>query len=368
MILLPLISLCALCHAEDAPGWKFDRELLKPFWLTTKMYGESVLFVQEKEGALGTAPLLFKPLKILSVQSSSGQIVYQEGLDYLVNAGQELMLPPGSRIPFRTQPQLRAKPGTQQFHLTHRDGNGEILFGAKHEYQDMQVCVTYSHAPDEWKGDKPDFAGDRLPKTLAKLRDKKALTIALLGDSISTGCNASKWADTAPFQPAWQDLLVMNLESVYGLKISLKNFAVGGTDTNWGVANIGKVVDAKPDLVILAFGMNDSGGRDAASYGANMKKMADAVQPAEVILVASMLGNADWTYLKMDRFPQYRDELKKLCKPGVVLADMTALWSEMLVHKRYLDQTGNGVNHPNDFGHRLYAQVFSALLINSKEN
>jgi hypothetical protein len=25
--------------------------------------------------------------------------------------------------------------------------------------------------------------------------------------------------------------------------------------------------------------------------------------------------------------------------------------------------TGNGVNHPNDFGHRIYAQVLSALLI-----
>lgn len=40
-----------------------------------------------------------------------------------------------------------------------------------------------------------------------------------------------------------------------------------------------------------------------------------------------------------------------------------AIWTELLKHKNYLDLTGNGVNHPNDFGHRIYAQVLSALLI-----
>jgi hypothetical protein len=31
--------------------------------------------------------------------------------------------------------------------------------------------------------------------------------------------------------------------------------------------------------------------------------------------------------------------------------------------KQYWDLTGNGVNHPNDFCHRIYAQVLSALLV-----
>ena len=33
----------------------------------------------------------------------------------------------------------------------------------------------------------------------------------------------------------------------------------------------------------------------------------------------------------------------------------------MLKHKQYWDLTGNGVNHPNDFGHRIYAQVLTSL-------
>lgn len=36
---------------------------------------------------------------------------------------------------------------------------------------------------------------------------------------------------------------------------------------------------------------------------------------------------------------------------------------DLLRRKRYLDLSGNGLNHPNDFGHRLYAQVLLHLLI-----
>ena len=35
--------------------------------------------------------------------------------------------------------------------------------------------------------------------------------------------------------------------------------------------------------------------------------------------------------------------------------------------KQDWDLTGNGVNHPNDFGHRVYAQVLSTLLVPGPE-
>ena len=82
----------------------------------------------------------------------------------------------------------------------------------------------------------------------------------------------------------------------------------------------------------------------------------------EFILVASMLGNRDWVRLKHEVFPQYRDALKELVEPGVALADLTSIWSGFLELKKDWDQTGNGVNHPNDFGHRVYAQVITTLL------
>jgi hypothetical protein len=42
---------------------------------------------------------------------------------------------------------------------------------------------------------------------------------------------------------------------------------------------------------------------------------------------------------------------------------MTSIWTEFLERKHDWDLTGNGVNHPNDFGHRVYAQVLSTLLV-----
>jgi len=83
----------------------------------------------------------------------------------------------------------------------------------------------------------------------------------------------------------------------------------------------------------------------------------------QMILVATMLGNPDWTYLKHERFPEFRDALGSLRGPGMELADLTSVWAEFHRHKRDLDLTGNGVNHPNDFGHRVYAQVLSSLLL-----
>jgi lysophospholipase L1-like esterase len=361
-------------HGQEEPLDKprpFDTARLKPFWRSDVMDGESVLFVRDGNNEQPKAALLFEPTKILSVCSSSGDVVYKEGLDYVWHSGtREITLPKNSRIPFKTPQDLRCPAGSQPFRLTHRDGNGEILFGGGHEYHDMQAVVTYQHKPDAWAGKVPSYAGDQLSRTIEKLKKKQPFVIAVFGDSISTGCNASGWTKTAPFQPAYYDLLALNLERAYGGKVVIKNFAVGGTDSPWGVANIQKVIDAKPDLVILAFGMNDDpGGRSAESYQANIKAMMDAVRKndpqTEFILVASMLGNPDWTLIHPELFPQYRDALAKLCGRGVALADMTSIWTELLKHKKYWDMTGNGVNHPNDFGHRNYAEVLSTLLIDS---
>ncbi len=358
--------------AQDVQGppqkWQFRSELLQPFWCTSTMYGETVLFLDDGDGQLPHASLLFPPTRILSVFSSSGDLKYEEGRDYIWKSGSDkLLLPRGSRIVCKTPQDLIRPAGTQQYRLTRRDGNGEILFGGGHEYHDMQTVVTYEHEPGQWKGPQLRFTGTELPRTLAKLKRREPITIALLGDSISTGCNASQWAGAAPWQPPFQDLFVQQLRSVYGGDVTLKNFSVGGKDSAWGLQVIDQVTEVHPDLVILAFGMNDSAGRSAADFKSNTQGMITALRKVypdtEFILIATMLGNRQWIALHQELFPQYRDALAELSHDGVALADMTSMWAELLRHKRDWDMTGNGVNHPNDFGHRVYAQVLSTLLI-----
>ncbi len=350
------------------PTWRYVPELLRPFWEGNVIEGESVLFIKDSKNGEARASVLFPVLGIKAVRNSVGDVTYEEGRDYVwTRESREIVLPAGSRIVSRTPDELRRPAKTQKYELTHRDGNGEIFFGGRLEYAEMQTCITYSHASTAWKSAVPKFDANVLPRSVQRLLNKKPLTIVLLGDSISAGANASALYDAAPFQPAYPELVRLHLAERFKTQVELKNLAVGGTDTGWGLTQIEKLVEAQPQLVILAFGMNDSAGRSAKDYQANTEKMIAKIREklpeTEFILVASMLGNRNWIRLKHEIFPEYRDTLKNLCDPGIALADLTSVWTEFFELKQDWDQTGNGVNHPNDFGHRVYAQVISALLI-----
>ncbi|MBI1321666.1 hypothetical protein GC170_00545 [bacterium] len=353
---------------QAKPAWKYSADMLRPFWLGNVMQGESVLFVKDEKTGEGRASVLFPIDRVLSVSSSSGEMQYEEGRDYVWKAGsREIIVPAGSRIVVSKPDALRRPAGSQKYRLTHRDGNGEIYFGAKLEYHDIQTIVSYTHAQGLWKTPVPKFDADALPGTLKKLQNREPVKIVVLGDSISTGCNASGWADGMPFQPAYPDLLGRMLQEKYKGPVTVTNLSVGGMDSAWGLTQVDKVVEAAPDLVLIAFGMNDSAGRPAADFqdkiAATIKAIREKRPGAEFILIATMVGNPGWATLKQELFPQYRDALAKLSGPGVALADVTSVWGEFLKLKHDWDQTGNGVNHPNDFGHRVYAQVIGSLLI-----
>ncbi len=47
---------------------------------------------------------------------------------------------------------------------------------------------------------------------------------------------------------------------------------------------------------------------------------------------------------------------------GIAVADITGMQAALHSRKRFIDTTGNHVNHPNDFFHRLYAQFLCGML------
>jgi len=170
-----------------------------------------------------------------------------------------------------------------------------------------------------------------------------------------------------PWMPPYPDLVVAQLGATYGADITLRNRAIAGWNVERGLLDLDSLLTTQPDLVIIAYGMNDVSARDPEGFRRGIAKMLTRIREAnaetEVILVAPMLGNANWSHTPRDMFPRYRAALASLTGPGVALADMTGVWEELLKHKREIDLTGNGVNHPDDFGHRLYAQVILALLV-----
>jgi lysophospholipase L1-like esterase len=240
-------------------------------------------------------------------------------------------------------------------------------------YHSKQLAVTYRHAANCWNGPQ-SRASSQLPATRAKLASASAVKLVIFGDSISVGYNASGFASpefgltpTAPYLPTWAELVAKQLRAHYGVEVELSNGSVSGTTSRWAVQNVHAAVsEHRPDLAVIAFGMNDgSAGIPADEFQANIQALIDDVRAAnsacEFILVSPMLANPLWSSAGDQR--QYLVGLEALAKaPGIALADLTRTHAKLLERKRYVDMTGNGLNHPNDFLIRWYAQHIAGLL------
>jgi lysophospholipase L1-like esterase len=349
---------------------QFIATALSPFWNAIEVR-EPFFFIQGTHGQRPKGWLLFKPKEVISVRSATQEKTFDAGQDYkidLTTGAIELL--EGSNIPATDIAHLYPLMTSNLPKIGRQGGDGKhgIFFGGAAEYHQLQVEVTYRCQPGQWKGPTPKYAGDSLPKTKAKLRAKEPVTVMLCGDSISAGANASLMTKVPPECPAYGELTCLALEKHFGGKVKFINHAVGGWTSGNGLDQAKKdhIGRAKPDLVIIAFGMNDVFQRNKDVYQANIRNIMETIRAdapdAEFIVVASMLGNAEWG-MPMEQFPLYRDALVKLCGPGVVLADMTSMWESLLERKTFYDLTGNGVNHPNDFGHCVYAQTLCSLLI-----
>jgi lysophospholipase L1-like esterase len=349
---------------------EFVATALSPFWKATEIR-EPLFFIQGTHGERPKGWLLFKPKEIVAVRSATREITFEPGKDYTVDLSSgSIELPAGSKIPVTTVEQLYPLMTSNLPKIARQGGDRTrgIFLGEGAVYHKLQVEVTYRCEPGQWKGPTPQYAGDSLQKIEAKLRAKQPVTVMLCGDSISAGANASLVTKAPPGCPAYGELTALALEKHFGSKVTFINHAVGGWTSGNGLeqAKQQRIGQSKPDLVIIAFGMNDVFQRNKDLYQTNIRNLMETIRAdapdAEFILVASMLGNAEWG-MPMEQFPLYRDALSKLCGPGVVLADMTSMWETQLKRKTFYDLTGNGVNHPNDFGHCVYAQTLCALLI-----
>jgi len=333
------------------------------------MEEESVIFVRTHLAPDGAACLRFIPSEILEVKSTPAEVSYLPGRDFNWIEGTNIIsLTKTSRIRAWGPSDLRREKMSQDFDCSHRDGGDEIFYAAGREYHDMQVSVTSRHAKDAWRCPLPLYAGDLLSGSIGKLRRGEPLKLVVLGDSISEGANSSAAYPAPPFQPGYAELLTEKLRNTYRSSIILENLSKGGMASNWGCVTARAVADMRPDLVILAFGMNDAPLFSEEISRENILSIIDTVKQGspqvEFILVSPMLSNPDWVSIDHSSLFRYRDMLEGVRGPGCALADITSIWRYLLEVKPFCDMTGNGVNHPNDFGYRIYAHALSSLLIN----
>lgn len=343
---------------------------MTPVWKNNIVYHESIMFVPNpvtKE--IEPAPLLYIPDKVVAVQSSDYSIKYKENIDYIVE-NDSIRITRNSSIPtwkydeyYLLQPDAIPIQSASASERYVKVANGR-------EFSRMQLAVTYSHNC-KWNGIKPKYEGGKLARTIAKLKAKEPLTIVYYGDSIIEGCEASGRNLIKPSMPIFTTMVTEQLRKSYGYEsIDEKNTAVGGTNSEWGKDNAGMMVAIhNPDLVVIGFGMNDSGGNiSVEAYEQNIREIIKTVRAnnhsSEFVLVSSSIPNPDcigWTYLQAE----YKNSLEHIERDtiGVAIAPMTQIHEYLLRKKRYDDMNGNGVNHPNDFFARVYAQTVSQCLI-----
>ena len=139
--------------------------------------------------------------------------------------------------------------------------------------------------------------------------------------------------------------------------------------SNWGKGEaVNRVASYNPELVILAFGMNDgSAGVKPEDYKANIEhiiKIAQDKNPStEFILISTILANP---ITKQDhRQLEYVEMHNELVKEysGVVNVDMSNFTKELFKRKRGADILANHINHPSDFLVRGYVMNLVSALV-----
>lgn len=379
LALFACLASASFTRAADKPAPAvFDRaavlrmlpelHLLEPLGTTDVVYRESVLPMEDDAGQTITGRLALPAVELLSVTSASGEKSLTVGRDVTLAAdGRRVVFTAQAAPDFVRQADLfpAADSGQGYKHrLDHPEQN--LLFAEAHWFHDRQFEVTYRRAagpsPIVW----PAPASEQLARSLALLRAGQPLNIGVSGDSISFGLNASGVTGAAPAQPPYPELVAAQLQARYGSQVTVRNRAIPGWSVAHGIEDLPAWHDDPPQLMIVAYGMNDVGRRDpdwfAAQTAALLERLRAFAPQTDVILVAPMLGYHEWIHTPRAMFPRYRDRLAELTGPGTALADVTAIWESLLRNKHDLDLTGNGLNHPNDFGHRLYAQAILSLL------
>ncbi|WP_181376475.1 SGNH/GDSL hydrolase family protein [Paenibacillus agaridevorans] len=327
---------------------------------------ESFVFVGEE-----ALKLRYKPLRqgvvvrshVVKEITNDEHVIFKEHVDYVVDYERGVISrTSNSRIPDWS---LHPMFGLKRFDHT--------LY-ADYSNQAYTVYAQYDYIADRYEREAdPQIASSILPRTWSKLQAGAQVTYTVLGDSISTGGEAS--AEQWTYFNRLSRYLCEQYGPSAGSGITLLNKAIGGETSKGGLARIERdVIPTRPDLVTIGYGMNDQSISAAGQVSAvplpqfveNMETMIKLLREqtsCDIILVTPCSPNPDWQRTS-GRTVDYAAALCELgIRYNVGVADAYAVWeAELAAGKTPGSLLLNNINHPNDYGHELYLQAFLKLL------
>ena len=317
--------------------------------------GESVVLVGETPGNLAFAPVLTASVTVRSTYRDGlpQTITYQAGEDYLLDAAGEIRRVPGSRIPDFGTNMLYGK---EDFRHDQFPGFGNGRFF---------VYVDYAHR-GRWERPptQADLGVARLPKTRQKLEAGQQVRIVAFGDSITAGGDASE--PSLIFWERWASALRAKYPRA---SVEAINGATGGDSTVQGLQRLEqKVLQQKPDLVLIGFGMNDHNregyGVPLDAFAANLRTMIARIRAstgAEIVLFSAFPPNPKW-HFGSHNMDAYADATERVAREEhCAYADVYHYWMSQAARKKPEDLLANNINHPNDFGHWIYLEALLAI-------
>ena len=355
--------------------------------LLARQMGESVVLAGREPAKLAFRPAPGRAFQVRStyLPGLKTTVVYKPGIDYTVTPDGQLRRTPKSRIPDYATNDVY---GLKSFdHLAH-PGYGNSRFFA---YVDYSYASPWAAQPPP-----PGLGAEALAGVHAKLLAGKQVTLVAFGDSVTAGAES-----TAPELTYWARWARQLRGKYPKASIASLNSGVGGDLSDDGLARLDAAVIAKkPDLVIIAFGLNDFNRgpfeikldkwasrrakwarswakfRDlpppvqtnrmerSEHFAMNLRAMVDRVKKetgADVILVSALQPNPNWKYGSGDMavFAAATESVAR--EKGCAYVDAFHAWEDFSGRKRPEDLLANNANHPNDFGHWIYLQALSAL-------
>ena len=347
-------------------------DYLIPFTQTDTIINEIILPIKDGDEK-PFAQLLFSPEKILSIKDVYLEKEYYIGENWIIN-GRKIILPDNSKIPYLKDSELHSINEKKGMSLPSKKEDHFVLFSEGNLFPSYQLSVTYIPNRIDSSFSFPKTMvkknNGNLNKTISKLEKGQSIKILFYGNSIEVGGNSSGFKNVKPYMPNWTQLVVHNLRKKFHSTITYKNQSVGGKTANWGLKNADDLVASEnPDLVVIAFGMNDGTQKvpvfDFINQIKGIMKIVNLKNPdCDFILVSPMLANPLSVHSQIQE--DYRYPLWELSQDGVAIADITVWHKWLLKHKFYQDMTGNNINHPNDYLARWYAHIVSEILIPEK--
>ncbi len=361
-----------------------DEQRITPFWSSNIMYNEC-LSMEENNGGNIIGKLLFMPTRIISVVDAKLQNEYVEGKDYRwIEGTNQIEWLEGSSIPYFYNGALSGlkENGTPVNDYPNWDSEARcrlagVLYCAEKFLWEKQIAVTYEYDQSQVEANGIVYTqqqSDRLPNTTQKLANNESLKVLFYGDSIFAGGDASSGRGREPMMPTMDVLMAEYLRTISSGTITFDNISVGGWTVENGLAALqpggyaGKDYSQYSgyDLLMLSFGMNNA-GTSAESFKATTQEIVETIKEKnpniEVILVSCICPNpaAAGFYGNQQYFGAALQELAD--ENGYAFVDMFAVHKKILEFKNYSATTGNGINHPNDWLIRIYAQnILSAMV------